>query len=70
MTDDTRIAELLRAALPPTTEPPVPRDLWPALETRVRAPMWWSWTDVGLAIAAGLALALFPGQLVVLAFLM
>ena len=73
MTDDTRLIELVREALPPVPtidDRPVRRDLWPVLERRTHAPVEWSWTDVSLAAAVALALLMFREHLVVLAFLM
>jgi hypothetical protein len=71
MTDDQRLRDLLRSALPPTPDVAPPRDLWPRVARRLRAPSgwsFWSWVDVGLAAAVVIALVLFPKSLWLLAY--
>ena len=67
MTDD-RLGQLLRAALPPTQDSASLRDLWPSLEQRLDEGARWSLIDVGLGIAALLALLVFPEWLLPLVY--
>ena len=67
MTDD-RLEELLRAAMPPTSDDGPSRDVWPLLASRVdRAPRW-TFLDFSLAAAVAIALLIFPEWLWLLAY--
>jgi hypothetical protein len=68
MTDDERLENLLRAALPPVDAGLPARDLWPRVVGRWRAQASWSWLDLGLALAAAAVLAAFPEWLRPLAY--
>jgi hypothetical protein len=68
MTDQERLAHLLRSAFPPTTDSVPTRDLWPAVFGHGWARDEWSWIDLGVAAASALALALFPSLLWLLAY--
>jgi len=68
MTDEERLARLLRSAFPPTTASVPTRDLWPAIEGHSWTRDEWSWIDLGVAAAAALALAMFPSALWLLAY--
>lgn len=68
MIDDERLGLLLRSALPPTLAGAASPDLWPRVESRCRAPVAWSWLDLGLALAVALVLAFFPDWLWLLAY--
>jgi len=68
MTDDERLGRLLRSALPPVATRGPSRDLWPVVVRRSRAPVAWSWVDVGLAAVVTIVLALFPNWLWLLAY--
>lgn len=70
LSDQDRLQRLLRAALPPIVDDPVPsRSLWPAMLQRVqsepRAVPWFDW-----ALAGGLAvfLAAFPATIPMLLY--
>jgi hypothetical protein len=63
MTEEDRIEELLREALPITAAASPPRDLWPEIVARGHRPTRWSWLDLGIAAAVGLALLLRPAWL-------
>ena len=65
---DQRLGELLRVALPPVEDAAPRRDLWPALVERLDEGSHWSLLDVGLGLAALLALAIFPEWLVPLVY--
>ena len=67
MTDD-HLEELLRAALPPTSDDGPSRDLWPLLATRVDRAARWTILDVSLAAAVAIALLVFPEWLWLLAY--
>jgi len=68
MTEEERLARLLRSAFPPTTALVPTRDLWPAVVDHSCARDAWSWIDLGVAAAAALALVLFPNLLLLLAY--
>lgn len=63
MTEEERIEELLREALPVTAASDPPRDLWPEIVKRSRTSVDWTWLDLGIAAAVGLALLLRPAWL-------
>lgn len=67
MTDE-RLAERLRAALPPTEDAAVRRDLWPSLVERLAQRPRWSLLDLALGAAAAVALAAFPEWLWMLVY--
>jgi hypothetical protein len=67
MTDE-RLGQLLRGALPPTQDGAPQSDLWPSLEERLDESPHWSLIDIGLGIAALLALAIFPEWLLPLVY--
>ncbi len=58
MSDDDRLRDLLRTALPPVADRQPSRDLWPKVVGRLREPAGRVWFDVGVA-AATVAAALF-----------
>ena len=66
--NDDRLGQLLRAALPPTQDSGPQRDLWSSLEERLEERTRWTLIDVGLGIAALLALAIFPEWLLPLVY--
>lgn len=66
MTDD-RLGDLLRAAMPPGSDPPH-RDVWPDLVARVDCGPRWTMLDIGLAAATAIALLMFPEWLWVIAY--
>ena len=66
--NDDRLGQLLRAALLPTQDSSPQRDLWPSLEARLDERTRWSLIDVGLGIAALLALVIFPEWLLPLVY--
>jgi hypothetical protein len=57
---DQQLADRLRAALPPTRDIAVPRDLWPSLVERLEKAPSWSMLDVGLCAAVAASLLVFP----------
>ena len=67
MTDD-RLAEILRAALPPASDDGPSRDLWAVLAGRLDRSPRWTILDVGLAAAVATALLIFPEWLWLLAY--
>jgi hypothetical protein len=67
MTDD-ELEKHLREALAPTSDSPARRDLWPALMQRLDERPRWSLIDVGLGIAAAVALLISPDRLWLIAF--
>ena len=68
MTDDERLARLLRSTLRPVVVPAPSRDLWPSIVSRSRAPVAWSWLDLGVAAVVAIALLVFPNWLSLLAY--
>ena len=68
MIDDTRLAALLRSAMPPVNASAPSRDLWPLVARGARQHASWSWLD--LALAAGVAASVFawPDMLILLAY--
>ena len=67
MTDE-RLAELVRASLPPSPVDGPARDLWPRVASRLGQRPHWSYLDLGLAAAAAAALAMFPEWFWLLAY--
>jgi len=67
MTEDDRIALLLRSALPPIDGVTPSRDLWPLVADRIATPVRGSWIDLGLAAGVAAALITFPQWLLPLA---
>ena len=51
MSEDERLAALVREALPSVSTTVASRDLWPAVAMRCRRPVSWSWIDLGIAAA-------------------
>ena len=68
MTDDERHHELMRSGLRPMPPDAPSRDLWPSILARSQAPPRWSWVDLSLAAAVGLALLVYPEWLWLLAY--
>ena len=68
MTDDDRLAQLLRSALPPAPAQGPSRDLWLLVVNRLQAQPRWSWADFGLAAAVTIVLLMFPEWLWLLAY--
>lgn len=60
---DDALGKLLREARPPIRDDAPRRDVWPSLVERLDERTRWSLTDVGLGIAAVVALLMFPGWL-------
>ncbi len=60
MTDDHRLGEMLRAALPPLDEAPPPHDLWPSVVHRASAREPVSTVDLGVAAVLVIVLLMFP----------
>jgi hypothetical protein len=67
MTDEG-LEKRLRAALPPTRDVSARHDLWPALARRLDEKPRWSVLDIGLGVAAAVALLLFPEWLWLLVY--
>ena len=73
MTDEERLAELLRRAMPPVrfdglTDEHPSRDLWPRVARRLQPSPRWSPLDLALAAAVAIALMLFPQALWLIAY--
>lgn len=68
MTDDDRLQQLLRSALPAAADRPRSRDLWPLVSNRIQVRARWSWLDVSLAAVVAIVLLMFPGGLFLLAY--
>ena len=73
MTDEDRLAELLRRAVPPVSfdafdDVRAPHDLWTRIAHRMDAPPRWSPLDLALAAAVAIALILFPQALWLIAY--
>jgi hypothetical protein len=68
MSDHDRFGDLVRSAIPPMAPARPSRDLWLAIVDRGRAPLQWSWIDLGVAAAVGIALLMFPDWLWILAY--
>lgn len=68
MTEDSRLLELLRSAVPPVVPPASSVDRWPLVVRRQREGPGWSWLDAALAAAAAAALLMRPDWLLVLAY--
>lgn len=68
MTDDTRILDLLRSAVPPVSAAGPLRDMWPPIVERSRDSHQWSWLDVGLGAGIAIALVMRPDLLMLLAY--
>lgn len=68
MSDDDRLTQLLRSAVPPAANAMPSRDLWPAVVSRSRAPVQWSWLDLSVAAVVLAALLMFPDWLWLLAY--
>jgi hypothetical protein len=68
MTEDTRLLDLLRSAVPPVVAPAPSIDRWPLVVKRHRERTEWSWMDAGLAAAVVATLLTRPDWLVLLAY--
>jgi len=68
MTDDERIADLVRAALPHPAGGGPSADLWPAVVERLDRPIGSPWLDVGLAAGIIAMLLAFPQWALLLAY--
>ena len=60
MTDDRRLSQLLRTALPSVDTPEPSRDLWPDIVQRAGMRETFSAADVSVAAIVVVALLLFP----------
>jgi len=68
MNDDDRLAQMLRAALPPALAAGPSRDLWPRVANRLEAQVRVSWLDLGIAAVVAVALLMRPAWLWLLAY--
>jgi hypothetical protein len=68
MTDEPRLREMLRSAMPPSTDGDPSRDLWPMVERKSFGWPTWSWIDLGLTAATALAVLLIPDAWFLLAY--
>lgn len=68
MTEEERLAELLREALPTTGATDSQGDLWPQVVARSRARRGWSWLDLGIAAVIAALVIMRPAWLRLLAF--
>jgi hypothetical protein len=68
MTEDKRLQDLLRRALPAAAAQRPSRDLWPSVAERMGTRVGWSVFDISLAVGVGIALFLFPEALWFLAY--
>lgn len=68
MTDQDRLAHLLRSALPPSADRGPSRDLWPSVVGRSQTPIAPSWVDIGMAALVAFVLLMFPDWLWLLAY--
>ena len=68
---DSRICELVRAAMAPVTNGELKRDLWPEMSRKLREPtVRPSWFDWGLAAASMFLLFLFPEAIPTLLYIL
>jgi hypothetical protein len=67
MTEDTRLLDLLRSAVPPVVAPAPSIDRWPLVVKRHRERTEWSWMDAGPAAVVATLLTR-PDWLVLLAY--
>ena len=73
MTDEERLAELLRRAVPPVSfdvldDARALHDLWPRVARCLQPSPRWSPLDLALAAAVAIALILFPQALWLIAY--
>jgi hypothetical protein len=68
MTEDTRLLDLLRSAVPPVVAPAQSVDRWPSVVKRHRERFEWSWLDAGLAAVVVATLLARPDWLLLLAY--
>ena len=68
MTEEERLTQLLRRAIPPVAARHPSRDLWPSVAEHMERRPAWSGFDIGLAVAVAIALALFPEALWLIAY--
>lgn len=68
MTENQRLEQLLRSALPPVATSGPSQDLWPLIVSRSRTPVGWSWLDISMATVVAAALLMFPQWLLPLAY--
>ena len=73
MTDEERLAELLRRAVPPVSfdvldDARAPHDLWPRVARCLQPSPRWSPLDLALAAVVAIALILFPQALWLIAY--
>lgn len=68
MTEDERLARLLRRGLPPIPAQQLARDLWPAVAERMNARARWSGFDIGVAVAVAITVVLSPDTLWLIAY--
>jgi hypothetical protein len=66
--NDDRLHELLRAAMPPVSGGEPEGDIWALVVERMDQRARWSALDIGLAVAATLALFMFPEWIPLLAY--
>ena len=68
MTDEERLTQLVRRALPPVAAHHPSRDLWPSVSQRMDTRAAWSMVDIALAVAAAIAVVFFPQALWFIAY--
>ena len=68
MTEDTRLLDLLRSAVPPVVASGASIDRWPLVVKRCQERPHWSWLDAGLAAVVVATLLTRPDWLVLLAY--
>jgi hypothetical protein len=66
--DDTRLAALLRSAMPPVRASAPSRDLWPLVARGGRQHASWSWLDLALAAGVAASVIAWPDMLILLAY--
>jgi hypothetical protein len=68
MTDDERLQQWLRAAVPASSGLGPARDLWPLVVERLQTRPAWTWIDMAVSAGAATALLLFPEWVFLLAY--
>jgi hypothetical protein len=68
VTEDERLARLLRRGFPPLPAQQLARDLWPAVAERMNARARWSGFDIGVAVAVAITVVLSPDTLWLIAY--
>ena len=68
-TNDEKMREALRRAIPPVTDPELPRDLWPEMLRRLeQRPTRVPWFDWALAALLAALFFIFPEAIPVLLY--